>query len=368
MSSLFLLLGVFYLYECVVHLSPGQRCFSSLFGNRFKSGSRLDLRLLDRFHVTFPAILPALGGAFVARGWEAIPHPDGVCWRDGGRWRFLPYREIGSMEARSREIRINDRRAAVCRTPEAARQLCRLLGRLSRFEPERRRAAVKEFLGGTLDRRRIDGELERFQLQTGGLRQVSGILALFLFAVMPLEAWYFGAERIWVVLLLQLGVLQAAVGVCHWRAERGLHPKNPEGRLVRTVGVVLWPPAALRSLHQLGLPLLEAFDALAVAHRLCGPEEFAGLAARVVLDTEVEARQAEADPDCPSQVASWFRDLRGPALRGFLASNGLEADGLAEPPEPDSGEAKAYCPRCRVQFRRGGGDCPDCGLVLRSFN
>ncbi len=63
-------------------------------------------------------------------------------------------------------------------------------------------------------------------------------------------------------------------------------------------------------------------------------------------------------------VAEWFgREIEGQMQR-LLRAEGLPAEQLLAPPAPDGRGSCGYCPRCRDQFVRAEGACPQ-GVALR---
>ncbi len=312
----FLVLLLFYLWECAFFPTSDQHYFATSWGRRFRPDSGFELKLLNRYRLVLAGVVPALGQTFLARRRNA-DLSDGSRHRHRGSWVQPPV-------SRSRAL-----------------------------------------IGESLNHREAARRLKLYREATRWLKPSCGLLAIFLLLALPWIDRY-GADRIWPWLLIGLVTLQSGVGILFWRAHRTLFPDLPGDRLSVVVGIVLWPPAAIRAPDRLSLALLEPFDPVVVAHQLCGGEVFKRFAAWKLHDLRRETLLVQSQPGIPTKAVSWPLARRA-ALKGFLASIGLSGDALESAPTPDSPQARSYCPLCRDQFALPPERCPDCGLPLRDF-
>jgi hypothetical protein len=141
-----------------------------------------------------------------------------------------------------------------------------------------------------------------------------------------------------------------------------LFPEAGDERFTQFLVLLLAPPTAARADNLLARPLLERFHPLTAAGALCGPEEFAAFARRVLLDVHFPVLPACPVNDPVARAAEeWSRTTWREAVEQSVRQAGLELEKLLAPPLRRSPEDRAYCPRCGEGFVTLEGACVDCG-------
>ena len=63
----------------------------------------------------------------------------------------------------------------------------------------------------------------------------------------------------------------------------------------------------------------------------------------------------------------WLLDRERLGLESLAAALGESPTSLFAAPPREDALATGFCPACRVEYRRAGGECSDCGAPLEAF-
>ena len=355
-TTLLVVLAAVYCVECLIWIPAG----SFLFVSRRRRDYRAHEMEEDRRHL--PALappLPPLGTSFLCAPPAAAVSPEGLSTRPS-----LRLEELFAVESEGRAVRAGGRCLLKAASPRAALALTELLRRLLNLAPDRRAATIDNALSDSLDAGAVVDRVEAFHRQTETLRWLCNMLFLHLFVAAPLAILWTGLPAAWLPLLLGLAVLQGLISIEFRSAHRALYPDEPQRRWTLLMTIVLSPPAAVRAVDTLGRDLLGDFHPAAVCAALLEPEEFAGVARRMLHDL----RRFDRDGAPPDRVERWHRRHLGDALEALARGYGLGPAEMMRPPVPDDDLCLSYCPRCHEQYLIAEGQCGSCDRVgLRRF-
>lgn len=396
-ESLWVILGVIYLAECLVWIRRDHLAFGAWWPGRFHLWYSDAVLANEHGGFGLANPLPPLGTVFVAAPWPFTLSPQAVygwsaaCLQPGGRppqsGRFIPFDQVKTVRVETRRVLVNDLPLVKARSPQAARRLARLLEKL-RTTPEPARAdAIRQALRATFDSGALRARLEAFGRWDKRLRLPANVLFFYLFVLAPWLCWTFSFRRVAWGLAAGLFLQTISLAFLFRRAHRDLYPQADDERFSPFCTMLLAAPSAIRAGEVLALPLLESFHPLAVAtelgaqrdpsalerafrwfHPLAVPRELAPpalthlLAGRTLRDLRYPLLPDGPIRD-PAALAcqEWFRSTFGEVVEEFVRRNGFDPEELLRAPRPREPVNRTYCPRCYAQFMLEQGTCPDCG-------
>jgi len=355
--DLFGALVALYAFECLVWLSGAETLLAvTPFGRWIASGPGLRLLLprpSARCEIGFRFPLVELEGSLHARGGER--------WFVRGSAGPVSLTALGDAEAHARTVRVG--RGAIARGIDAshAERLAHLLREIGRGDADQRRTRIEAAIRESLSFTRFDAARARVDEAAHGLAWTSDVYALALFGVTPAAVLAAGPEYALWVLAPALILLHGAVLIVFARAHAHLLPERRADRIQALLGAAIYPPAALRTHHRLRASALGDHHPATLAAALL-PRE----AGRAFLRAELvhaESRSAAAPSELGFSLAGCERD----ALMALIGELGESPAALLRPPDRIHPLAVAYCPACRCEYRREGGECSDCRLSLERF-
>jgi hypothetical protein len=374
LASLFLLLAVLYLTECLVWLRRDSLAFVVPFwkaggpvhGDRAPGTLHGGLALLNP--------LPPLGSAHLAQAWPFSVSPQGVyayaalsvnLQRSPYQPEsYVPFDQVRDVARLDQEVRINGAPFVRAGSRPAAAYFVGLLRRLAELPLDRRAAAIEDELARSLDAAKASERREAFRDRSLELIILCNMLFAFLFVLVPVIIEVKGLLQTWGEILSILALLVAGQAIFHVRALRALYPEEWKGGLPALAIMILFPPAAIRSADAVARGLFASFHPMAIAKILCRPPRFEAFARQVLRDS-----RSPALPVCPAaagpaaEVERWYRTRLAAMLHEFARRCGLDPDALLAPPPPADSQCRAFCPRCGAQFRTPAGECQDCGGI-----
>jgi hypothetical protein len=166
-----------------------------------------------------------------------------------------------------------------------------------------------------------------------------------------------GSRSIWLLMGVCLMAVFVAVPIFFWRAHRHYYPSDREHRWVSLITILFYLPAAMRVGDNLSVKLGQDRHPLLMAFIFLSKSEFSILAESVLRKLTYPAESEDLD------IAG--RSLQ--ATHELLRSLKISPECLLQPPDPTT-DSCAYCPRCKTEFTRPNGTCPDCvGVALVRF-
>ena len=218
---------------------------------------------------------------------------------------------------------------------------------------------IERVLNDATSGEHLRSRLAALRANSVGIRWLSVVLAVHLFALWPALVSWLGIRAIWPVILIELVVLQCLICWCYVRARRVL---AGEGRQSPSVVIfALSPPAAARAMTALTRDLAADVHPASAILRLCPIEDARAFAAHARRTARFRGDDAEGIPE-----AEWFAARWAARLDALLE----ETIGLATVPiaPAHDGESQSYCPRCWTQYTAAAGTCAECGdIALVAF-
>jgi hypothetical protein len=378
-----LILLFLYALECFAWLPEGTLCCSARWGDvgrRYLLGG-----FLNNGRGAWIVTSPFPGGWSMLSGeWPVWLSPAGVCepagvaLRDGtaaAESRFVAWDELQSVKAVEGEVRLNERRLPLMAPLPAAQHLVGVLRAVRGCPPHERAAAVECAYRQFTDFERARGRLQEFETATRWVTPAAGtLLNLLLLAAVWALAGARPFDYQWQILPVMLGVaivLWLVLIVGFLRAHRRLFPARVAERRKQLAMIIFSPVAAARARHTLSRGLMSDLHPLAAAAVTLPAPQFQRLARRVLLDLEhpllrpTDSMTGEASEGV--KVENYGREKLRHFLDRLLRAAGEDPAAVVAPPQPQTPDAVAYCPRCDAEYVRAAGTCAGCGVPLRAF-
>lgn len=356
--ELFGALCALYAIECLMWLTRGAVLFAAApFGAWITSGPGLRLlppRPAARSEIGLRFPLVELDGSLHTRG--------AVSWYGRGTEEPILVAALSDAEVAGRIVRAAGR--AIARGVDAAdaEKIARLLREIGDAEVDRRQARIDAALRESFSYTRLVAERERFERTARPLAWASDLYAVVLFALAPAAALWTGIEYALWLLGPPLLALHGGVLFLFMRAHARLFPERRADRIQALFGTAVYPPGLLRAHHHLRASVLAGYHPAAIAAAIL-PRE----AARAFMRAELAHANARAARVLPSELGFSLEQSERDALAALIAEFRESPDALLAAPDRSDPLALAYCPACRWEYRRAGGECSDCGVALERF-
>lgn len=371
-QTLYLVLALVYLSECVLWLPRGAVAFRARGGGRFRPANSLEWAANDAGGFVLGPPLPPLD-FLVGCGAPISFSPRGIASEAPRRLglappappRFVAYDAIEGVLADGPHVVVNGERFVRALTPGQARRLAGRILRLAEADLPRREALLREDAEKSCDPGPVLALVERFERGTLPLAVASNLLFLAVFVLTPLSTRFLPLLRTWPIFALLIVASAAAAVVAFRRAHRAFHPE-PEARAERrklSFVLAISPPAAMRARDACARDLVADADPLGAAAALLPAEEFPAFAARAWRDLRFPSPAGEGGSADARAAVAWHRALLLERTAALLRARGLDPEALAAPPDRAGADDRSYCPRCRALFALAEGRCDDCGGV-----
>jgi hypothetical protein len=348
LESLFLVVLLIYLFQCIYWVPPGAAVFALGFrsrGKRKRRGFLWDALKTEGF-LAWP--LPPLTPLTVV-AWPAFElSPDGVAFREPreskDEWVLLPWDHLDVARAESK-LRCNG--TLIFHGSESqVLESFMLLQRLQREVKSNRGPMIQRWLGKALNARTAARRLRVFTVRSRLLRILANLQLIFLFVAVPLAFSRFGPGILWRVILFLLA-MQALMALEFWTVHKKLFRQEGSARFKMALTILLSPMAAIRGRDALARDLFSGCHPLAVAGAVLPPEEFPNFAGE-----QLRQWRFGHHPD------AWCQETVAKLMERAIRQEGARPHALLRPAERESG-CVAYCPRCLAQYVKNSGPCTD---------
>jgi len=376
-QTLFLILSLLYLSDCLVWTGGRTVLFSSPWCHRWRASFAGDYFGNADGSVALLNPLPPLGSSFWGHWVPVSMSPSGVCaftlqaFQGTGRpfqtGIVLAYEEISELRADGKHLLLNGSRFTKCCTAEQAKSLAELINRVSCEPTEKREKLIRESLVVQFAKEEALNHLAQVSDLAAGMRWTCSSFFIFLYVITPIMVSAYGLIRFVIPVAVVMLLSALFISVIYFRGHKTLFQSQPYDRLSNVVKMILCPPVAIRAADRLTLNAMSRFHPVLLANLLLGSDSLA-FARAVIRDLKHPIQHDLTDPRAVS-IVSWHAACELDVCTKFLeAQHSTILDELLSPPSWD-GVSSAYCPRCSCQFATRLGECPDCpGVELLPFS
>ncbi|MEM9586392.1 MAG: hypothetical protein AAGA03_03850 [Planctomycetota bacterium] len=386
---IFVVLGIFYLSECLVWIRPGVVAL----GTRW--GQSANLRELVRLTGNETGNLRVGGLAPFDCTWltEPLPlsiSPDGVVAyqlaaplladRPSQPRRFFTWAELTDVDFEQCNVVVGNRILCRTRTKAVAEAMAMRLMLYANADPDSRESLIDKWQLEPFDLAATQEKVDRWRQMIPPVQAGSTLFLGWVFVVgimlhlgvlpVPSSGWVTVCYLI-VAAVLWWGTVTFAM-ICHSR----LVPMLASARTRQALFALLSPATAMRLPDAITRDLFEHLHPLTLAAATMNDEAFQRLATIVVRDHEYplpeeplsdphESTPSEFSSDATSTLTYELirdtADVQKAALQQILDQRGCQWDQLTVPPAPEDSASKSYCQRCHQQFDEREAVCESCG-------
>jgi len=347
LGSLFLIVFIVYLIQCICWVNPDSVVFALGFRGRGKRKSRgFVLSALDTA-AFFGNPLPPLSPPLVTQ-WPAFQlGPDSILFADtkgeplSMLWEKVEVTRSGS------KLLCNG--TQVFKGDEAqALHYCELLEQVRKAKRSRREQIIQKWLQKSLNVQSAGRHLKVFTRRSLWLRTICNLQFFFLFFLLPWAIGTFVPRMLWMAIFLVVAT-SIALAVDVWKLHWHFFGKAKDSRFKSAFTIALSPIAAIRAGDTLCRDLVVNFHPVAVAGALCSDDEFEALAGEHLRHGRFTAVGNE-----------WYQKKLQALIEQAIRQRGLEPGRLWAPSVRMNG-CIVYCPRCFAQYITDRAECTDCG-------
>jgi hypothetical protein len=372
-QTLFLILILVYLSDCLIWVKRESVAFVSTWGGRWRvtvPPSWLG-NAKGGFLVLNPA--PPAGRIFLSHLLPVSISPSGICAYNlqtlpsearspSQTGQYLAFDRIKTAATDGVYLVVNEEKFAKCATSRQAKVLAQLIRELIKTSPSKRERIVRAWVRKQFS---IDDAVAR--LETGKriiepVQELSLMLFLFSFVVTPALVSAFGLMALIIPVAVVMVILAVLTGIMFYRAHKKLFPSEGSERFENLVKMILCPPVSIRAADILTTNLLADYSPIVLASVLSGSGERRFVRA-FVLDLQYPLKHELSD-ETAEKIMRWAVDEQ---LAEIKQGQFLQPEDLLAPSVREK-DSISYCPRCHCQYVLSATECPDCpGVELVAF-
>ena len=351
LGSLFLIVFVVYLIQCICWVHPDSVVFALGFRGGKRKSRGFVLSALDTA-AYFGNPLPPLSPPLVTH-WPAFQlNPDAILFPGPkGDTISIPWEKLVITKSGSKLL-CNG--TPVFKGDETqVLSHSELLQQIRQAKRSQREQIIQKWLRKSLNLQSAARHLKVFQHRSLWIRITSNLQFFFLFFLLPVAVATFVPRMLWLSIFLVVATsIFLAVDFRSLHRELFIRAPNShfkETRFKGTLTIALSPLAAIRTCDTLCRELVMDFHPVAVAGAVCSDKEFEALAGE-----QLRRGKFTAFAD------QWYQKKLETLIEQVIRQRGLEPERLLAPSAQMSG-CVVYCPRCLAQYVSLRSECADCG-------
>lgn len=371
--TLFFILLIFYLVECIFWLHRNSAAFVSftgkhwylIFFNKYFGNDRGGI---------FPANpLPPLGKVYICSLLPVSFSKTHVCsqisqtltndFKTDKNVKFMKYDEIKSVSTIDKEIFINGDMFVKFGTSIQSIFIKDILLKLVSLNDEQRENEIKRIVQETFDVEKAKTIIETYNDKSYKLRVCCNLLFVYIFLIVPVLVYFYGTIQLFVILLVFMYLLSISISIVFYFIHKTFYSAQRSERIIDMIKMIIFPPTALRANDLLSLNILINYHPLTVAQILFDKFNFDKFSKKVVIDLKNPIIN-NFENEQVTLTNKWHRDNLENIVTAFLQNNGVDTKNLLIAPSPENISCKSYCPRCNAQYTMQKGICSECRMTL----
>jgi len=369
-QTLFLILILVYLSDCLIWVKRESVVFVSTWGGRWRLTVPPSWLGNSNGGILFLNPLPPAGRIFLSHLLPISVSPSGICAYNlqtlpsearspTQTGQCLPFNKINNAATEGVYLVVNNEKFAKCATPGQAKTLAQLIRELVKASTSKRERIVRTWMQKQFAVDDAAGRLEEGKTIIEPVQELSLILFLFLFVFTPIMMTIFDLMSSIIPVAVVMVILAALTGIMFYRAHKRLFPAEGSERFENLIKMILCPPVSMRAADVLTRNLLADYSPVVLAS-LSGEQQFVRA---FVLDLQHPLKHEISD-ETAEKTMRWAVDEQlNICLEQHLKPEDLKAPAVRER------DSISYCPRCRCQYVVSETDCPDCpGVALVGFH
>jgi len=366
-EMILIIVGLFYLFECVVWLPEAALAFTSAFG-RFRLAV---FPLFLRRSNSRAALLSLFPGSrsLVAEDWPIAVSPDGISVNVGpDQGHYITFEALNLVKAEQHKLQINQS-TITCAASDCSKYLAELLQELQTATADERSKLIESALKSRFSLTGSSRRLEHVERFTAVTRTVSLLFFFWVFVYGPV-LYYTVEPRPGMLFryFIPLGVLWLLQVIMMAVAQRTLLSLSSTEQFNRIATLCFSPAGVMRAAHTITREAFSDYDPSALAVMTLQPQQLRRFLSRRLRNMQYPLFSDILDASGDFRATChWFCDVQMQAFETMLSEAGINTEKLLTPPTPDF-DAVSWCPRCLSQYTLAAGMCPDClDITLQIF-
>lgn len=356
LGTLFVVLVLVYLVQCIVWVGPGSSVFA--LGGAGRGGRRKQGFIWNAFDLAgvMANPLPPLHSLVVSDWPDFLISPHGCCYKPReGPPVAVPWEKL---TVTTTESRLLCNGSPVLKAAEVQiRECAEMLAQLRKLKSRKRQAAIERRLRRSLRETAVRRKLMVFRRRSRWLRVAANLQFFLLFVAAPLGFQLLGSKRMLWPLIAAVVLLSISITSEFWILHKAMSAKAGGTRLKSGLTMFLSPVAAMRACDVIARDLFAGYHPLAVAAALLPHEDF-----REFAGEQLRACRFSEYP------AGYDGQMLERMMEQLIRRQGILTEELMRPRRRE-GNCVAYCPRCLAQYMKERSECADCGHPgLASFS
>jgi hypothetical protein len=371
-QTLFLILILVYLSDCLIWVKRESVAFVSTWGGRWRLTVPPSWLGNANGGVLFLNPAPPAGRIFLSHLLPISISPSGICAYNlqtlpsearspSQTGQYLSFNQISTTATDGVYLLVNNQKFAKCATPRQAKLLAQVVREVAKTSTTKRERVVRAWMQKqfALDEARV--RLKEGEAVIEPVQELSSMLFLFLFVLTPVLVSGFGLMPLIIPVAAVMIALAIEIAIMFHRAHKKLYPAESSERLESLVKMILCPPVSIRAADILTRNQLADYSPIVLASVLAQSER--QFVRAFVLDLQHPLKHEVVDATA-EQTMRWAVDEQLQiCLKDYLRPEELLA------PSARERDSISYCPRCRCQYVVSDTDCPDCpGVQLVNFS
>lgn len=370
--TLFFILLIFYLVECIFWLHRNSAAFVSFTGRHWR------LFLFNKYFgndnggLFFANPLPPLGKVYLCSLLPVSFSGTQVCSQISQtltdnikiekKVKLIKYDEIKSVSTIDKDVFINEDMFIKCSTTIQTIFIRDILLKLISLNDEQRENEIKRIVQETFDVEKAREKIKTYNDKSYTLRICCNLLFVYIFLIVPVLVYFYGTITLFIVLLALMYLFSISVSIIFYFIHKIFYSAQKSERIIDMVKMIIFPPTAVRANDLLSLNLLANYHPLAVGQVLFDKFNFENIAKKTLIDlknpiiNDFENEQVDL-------TNKWHRSNLENIVTAFLHNNSVDIKNLLTAPSPEDVSCKAYCPRCEAQYTVQRGICSECSNI-----
>jgi hypothetical protein len=347
LGTLFLIVFVVYLIQCICWVSPDSVVFALGFRGRGKRKSQGFVLSALNTAAFFGNPLPPLTPPLVTR-WPAFQlNPDSILFTGPeGETISIPWEKLVVSQSGSKLL-CNGTQIFKGDETQVPRHY-ELLQQIQKAKRSQREQIIQKWLRKSLNMQSAARHVKVFQSRSLWIRITCNLQFFLLFFFLPFAIAAFIPRILWPAIFLVLAT-SILLAIDFRSLHREFFRNAKDARFKSALTIALSPLAAIRTCDTLCHDLVVNFHPVAVAGAICSDKEFEAVAGE-------QLRQGKFS----AFANQWYQKKLEALIEQVIRQRGLEPERLLAPSTQLSG-CVVYCPRCLAQYVAERTECTDCG-------
>lgn len=268
--------------------------------------------------------------------------------------------DIETIETDDSDLYINNNLFTSFYNSETAPEWGKTIRRFKDLPQSQRKHEIEESIDRNYDDSILLETIDCFFKLSIPLRILNTLLLIVVIASTITAFVYSELTSLFFYSIIFIYILSFMSGFHFYYVHKLMYPDLKRRRILSTLKIMFYPPAAVGSVSELSLHLLSGYHFLPLMYHICRKEVFEKVAGVYVRHLMYPIEQGCLDNDPAAQeIEQYWRNSQIERTKRFLEEKGFDIQKLLIPTKEQS-DGLYYCPRCLTFFNSTLENCSDC--------